>query len=57
MSTAGLTLDPVRINRRRQRIADMTLAGWLEREIARELGVSHRTVQRDKAAMRREAIR
>lgn len=50
MSTTGVSLKPARINRLRRRTHDMVRAGGKEREIANELGVSVRTVQRYKTA-------
>jgi DNA-binding NarL/FixJ family response regulator len=50
MSTTGVSLKPARINRLRRLTHDMVRAGGKEREIASELGVSMRTVQRYKTA-------
>lgn len=46
MTTLNVSLDPVRIGRLRERARVMRARGWLCREIAAELGVSLRTVQR-----------
>lgn len=53
MTTLGVSLDPVRVGRLRQRAIELTRRGWIAREVADELGVSVRTVQRYQATMRR----
>ena len=46
MTTTGMNLLPIVVNRRRRQAIAMTARGWTAREIAREMGVSMRTVQR-----------
>ncbi len=52
MSTYGTTSTREAILRRRARVRLLLARGWLEKEIAAELRISHRTVQRYKHAER-----
>jgi DNA-binding NarL/FixJ family response regulator len=46
MTTTGMSLYPAVVATRRERALWLTRHGWTAREIARELNVSMRTVER-----------
>lgn len=52
MTTTGMDLSPERIQSRRQKAVWLTRHGWTGREIARELRVSLRTIERYRARAR-----
>lgn len=55
MTSAGVNLNPARVNERRRRAWWLIKRGWTGVEIARELRVSPRTVERYRARWRRKA--
>lgn len=46
MSNVGMDLSPARVRSRQKQTVWLTRRGWTAREIARELGVTMRTVER-----------
>lgn len=52
MTTTGMNLSPARVRSRQQQAVWLTRHGWTAREIARELGVTMRTVGRYRARAR-----
>lgn len=55
MTTTGKNLSPTRVAARRRQAVWLTGRGWKLGEIARELRVSVRTVERYRARMRQPA--
>ena len=52
MTTLGMDISPVRVESRRRRTAWLTRRGWTGREIAQELRISQRTVERYQAQIK-----